>query len=62
MDACAPRLAMVAQAMGIDTSSMGDDDAALAAANGVAWLCRRLDLPGTLRVVSVPEDGLELIA
>ena len=62
MDACAPRLAMVAQAMGIDTSGMDDEDAALAAADGVADLCRALDLPETLRDVGVPEEGLELIA
>ncbi len=62
MDACAPRLAMVAQAMGIDTGGMTGEDAALAAADGVAQLCRTLDLPETLRDVGVPEDGLELIA
>ena len=62
MDACAPRLGMVAQAMGIDTSSMGDDDAALAAADSVAHLCGSLGLPETLREVGVPADGLELIA
>ena len=62
MDACAPRLAMVAQAMGIDISSMDDDDAALAAADAVAHLCRSLNLPDTLRDVGVPEDALELIA
>ena len=62
MDACAPRLAMVAQAMGIDISSMDDDDAALAAADAVAHLCRSLNLPDPLRDVGVPEDALELIA
>ena len=62
MDACAPRLAMVAQAMGIDTRDMSDEDASLAAADGVAQLCRELDLPETLRDVGVPEEALELIA
>jgi len=61
MDACAPRLAMVAQAMGIDTANMTDEDAALAAADGVAQLCRTLDLPETLRDVGTPREGLELI-
>jgi len=61
MDACAPRLAMVAQAMGIDTANMTDEDAALAAADGVAQLCRVLDLPETLRDVGTPKEGLELI-
>ena len=62
MDACAPRLAMVAQAMGIDTANMTDEDAALAAADGVAQLCRVLDLPETLRDVGTPREGLEMIA
>ena len=62
MDSCASRLAMVAQAMGIETGNMTDEDAALAAADGVAQLCRSLDLPETLRDVGVPEEGLELIA
>jgi alcohol dehydrogenase class IV len=62
MDACAPRLAMVAEAMGIKTGGMTDEDAALAAADGVAQLCRDLELPETLRDVGVPEEALELIA
>jgi alcohol dehydrogenase class IV len=57
MDSCASRLAM-----GIETGNMTDEDAALAAADGVAQLCRSLDLPETLRDVGVPEEGLELIA
>lgn len=62
MDACAPRLAMVAEAMGIKTGGMTDEDTALAAADGVAQLCRDLELPETLRDVGVPEEALELIA
>ncbi len=60
--ACAARLALVAQAMGIDTRTMDDHTAALAAADGVASLCRSLGLPMTLRDVGVPADGLEAIA
>ena len=62
LDACADRLALIAQAMGIDTSEMSDHEAGLAAADGVARLCRSLGLPERLRDVGVPEDGLDLIA
>jgi len=61
-DACADRLALVAEAMGIDTRSMDHETAALAAADGVAELCRKLDFPMTLREAGVPHEGLELIA
>ena len=60
--ACADRLALIADAMGIDTAGMSDPDAAQAAADGVENLRRSLDLPDRLRDVGVPEDGLELIA
>ena len=62
LDACADRLALIAEAMGIKTDGMSVEDAALAAADGVARLCQRLGLPATLREVGVPEEGLELIA
>ena len=61
-DGCAPRLELVAQAMGIDCRGIGEQEAAIAAADGVADLCRRLGLPLTLREVGVPDEGLELIA
>ena len=59
---CADRLALIADAMGIDTAGMSDADAAQAAADAVENLRRSLDLPDRLRDVGVPEDGLELIA
>lgn len=62
LDASADRQALIAEAMGLKTSSMTDEEAGLAAADGVARLCRELDLPKTLREVGVPEEGLELIA
>ncbi len=62
LDACADRQVLIAQAMGIDTSGMTDQEAGLAAADGVARLCRSLGLPERLRDVGVPEDGLEFIA
>ena len=61
-EACADRLALIADAMGIDISAMTDEEAALAAADGVENLRRSLGLPEWLRDVGVPEDGLELIS
>ena len=61
-EACADRLALIADAMGIDISGMTDDEAAHAAADGVESLRRSLGLPDRLRDVGVPEEGLELIA
>ncbi len=60
--ASADRQALIAQAMGIDTVGMSDDDAAMAAADAVEDLRNSLGLPGRLRDVGVPEEGLELIA
>jgi alcohol dehydrogenase len=60
--ACADRLALIAEAMGIDTAAMSDVEAAGAAADGVEELRRSLGLPERLRDVGVPEEGLELIA
>ncbi len=61
-EASADRQALIAQAMGIDTAGMTDLDAALAAADAVEKLRVSLGLPGRLRDVGVPEEGLELIA
>ena len=61
-EASADRQALIAQAMGIDTSAMSDYDAALAAADAVEDLRDSLGLPNRLRDVGVPEEGLELIA
>ena len=61
-DASADRQTLIAQAMGIDTSLMRDHEAALSAADAVEDLRTSLGLPGRLRDVGVPEEGLELIA
>jgi len=61
-EASADRQALIAQAMGIDTGGMSDYDAAMAAADAVEDLRVSLGLPGRLRDVGVPEEGLELIA
>ena len=62
LDASADRQALIAEAMGIDTSGMTAEEAGLAASDAVAQLCRKLGLPATLREVGVPDEGLELIA
>ena len=61
-DASADRQALIAEAMGVDTRGMSHLQAAEAAADGVEGLRNRLGLPGRLRDVGVPEEGLELIA
>jgi len=61
-EASADRQALIAQAMGIDTFGMSDHGAAMAAADAVEDLRNSLGLPGRLRDVGVPEEGLELIA
>ena len=62
LDASADRQALIAEAMGIDTAGLSPEEAGMAAADGVAQLCRKLNLPETLREVGVPDEGLELIA
>ncbi len=62
LDACADRQRLIAEAIGVARSGMTDEDAGLAAADAVDGLCRELELPRTLREVSVPEEGLEYIA
>ena len=62
LDACADRQRLIAEAIGVASSTMTDEEAGLAAADAVDELCRELELPRTLREVGVPEDGLEYIA
>ena len=62
LDACADRQRLIAEAIGVASSTMTDEEAGLAAADAVDGLCRDLGLPRTLREVGVPEDGLEYIA
>ena len=62
LDACADRQRLIAEAIGVASSTMTDEDAGLAAADAVDELCRELELPRTLREAGVPEDGLEYIA
>ena len=62
LDACADRQRLIAEAIGVASSTMTDEEAGLAAADAVDELCRELELPRTLREVGVPDDGLEYIA
>ena len=62
LDACADRQRLIAEAIGVASTTMTDEEAGLAAADAVDGLCRELELPRTLREVGVPEDGLEYIA
>ena len=62
LDASADRQRLIAEAIGVATSTMTNEEAGLAAADAVDALCRDLGLPRTLREVDVPEDGLEFIA
>ena len=62
LDASANRQRLIAEAIGVASSGMTDEEAGLAAADAVDGLCRELELPRTLREVDVPEDGLEYIA
>jgi alcohol dehydrogenase class IV len=62
LDASAARQALIAAAMGIDTTGMSPEAAGLAASETVAQLCAQLGIPARLRDVDVPEAGLASIA
>lgn len=62
LDGSADRQALIAEAMGLNITGMTLEDAGMAASDAVYELCRKLDLPSTLREVGVPEEGLEFIA
>jgi len=58
VDHAAGKLALVAQALGIDTKGMNERDAALAAADAVEALMKKVGHPMRLRDVGVPEEDL----
>jgi len=62
VDHAAGKLALVAQALGVDTKGMAERDAALAAADAVEALMQKVGHPMRLRDVGVPEEGLPLCA
>ena len=55
----AEQQAMIAEALGVVTAGLTENEAGLAAADAIAALNVRLGLPTTLRDVGVPEDDLE---
>jgi aldehyde dehydrogenase (NAD+) len=58
----AEKLALVAQALGFDTSGMDGPKAALAAADAVEGLMKKVSHPLRLREVGVPEESLGICA
>jgi alcohol dehydrogenase class IV len=62
VDHAADKLALVAQALGVNTAGMKQRDAALAAADAVEALMKKVDHPMTLREVGVPEENLAICA
>jgi acyl-CoA reductase-like NAD-dependent aldehyde dehydrogenase/alcohol dehydrogenase class IV len=62
VDHAADKLAQVAQALGVNTSSMAERDAALAAADAVEALMTKVGHPMRLRDVGVPEENLAICA
>jgi alcohol dehydrogenase class IV len=58
VDHATAKLALVAQALGVDTKGMEERDAALAAADAVEALMEKVGHPMRLRDVGVPEEDL----
>ncbi|MFC1987839.1 iron-containing alcohol dehydrogenase [Chloroflexota bacterium] len=61
VDTIADREALIAQALGIDTSGLSNMEAGLAAAEAIVDMSKKLGLPTRLRDVGVPQTDLELI-
>jgi aldehyde dehydrogenase (NAD+) len=62
VDRAADKLALVAQALGVNTAGMKEHDAALAAADAVEALMKKVKHPMRLRDVGVPEENLAICA
>jgi aldehyde dehydrogenase (NAD+) len=62
VDHAAAKLAQVALALGVNTSVLSERESALAAADAVEALMKRVDHPMRLRDVGVPQDNLPLCA
>jgi acyl-CoA reductase-like NAD-dependent aldehyde dehydrogenase/alcohol dehydrogenase class IV len=58
VDHAAGKLALIAQALGVDTKGMKERDAALAAADAIEALMKKVGHPMRLREVGVPEEDL----
>ncbi|HEX7364841.1 MAG TPA: aldehyde dehydrogenase family protein [Dehalococcoidia bacterium] len=62
VDHAADKLTQVAQAMGVNSNDMTEHDAALAAADAVEALMKKIGHPMRLREVGVPEENLAICA
>jgi len=62
VDHAADKLALVAQALGVNTSGMSEHNAALTAAEVIEALMKEVGHPTRLRDVGVPEEGLPVCA
>jgi len=62
VDHAADKLALVAQALGVSTAGMTERDAALAAADAVEDLMKKVGHPMRLRDVGVPKENLAACA
>ncbi|MBN2284593.1 MAG: aldehyde dehydrogenase family protein [Deltaproteobacteria bacterium] len=62
VDHAADKLALVAQALGINTAGMSERDAAMAAADEVESLMKEIGHPLRLREMGVPEESLPACA
>lgn len=62
VDHATAKLAQVAHALGVDTAGMAERDAALAAADAVETLMKKVDHPMRLRDVGVPQESLPICA
>jgi alcohol dehydrogenase class IV len=62
VDYAAAKLAQVANALGVNTAEMSESEAALASADAVEALMKKVGHPTRLRDVGVPEDNLPVCA
>ena len=58
MPYCTTKYRHIAEAMGIDTSSMNDDEAAQAACNAVKQLSQNVGIPATLTELGINEENI----
>jgi alcohol dehydrogenase len=59
IDACPDRYALVAEAMGVRKPGMSDQETSEAAVKAIEKLTKKIGLPGRLREVDVPKEGLK---
>jgi len=62
VDHAAEKLALVANVMGVDCANLKERDAALAAADAIEALMKKVGHPMKLRDVGVPEENLAICA